>query len=172
MREWQADDLEAMHRWRGDPQVTRFVDWGSHTVEQSASELTLCLSDQASENRKRFFFAIEQITSRVVIGSAGFHWIDVSSADERRGEIGYFLCPPFWGHGYGTEAATLVLTLAFTECAATEILASCDAQNPASERVMQKIGLRRSESLETSGRRVYAITRAEWHGLHGSSPAE
>ena len=56
-------------------------------------------------------------------------------------EVGYFLEREFWGHGYATEAALLVMDFAFTTLGAEEVSAACDPRNHASARVMQRCGL-------------------------------
>jgi RimJ/RimL family protein N-acetyltransferase len=42
LREWRANDLEAMHRWLADPQVTRYLTWGTKSLDESARHLELC----------------------------------------------------------------------------------------------------------------------------------
>lgn len=157
LREWRADELDAMHRWLGDPAVKRFLTWGARTVDDSARHLAECVAEQGRPDRMRYFLAIE-LAGRV-IGDAGFEW--VGGAD-RRGRLGYFLEPACWGHGYAAEAAGLLLDFAFRTCGAISMGASCDAANLRSERVMLKLGMRRDEEIELPGRREYAITRDEW----------
>jgi len=62
----------------------------------------------------------------------------------------------------GTECAQLVLQLAFLNCGALSMRASCDAGNLAPERIMQKCGMRRDTQIEKAGRRSYRVTRSEW----------
>ena len=99
------------------------------------------------------------------MGDAGFEWVD---REQREGELGYFLLPAYWRQGIGSECARLVLQLAFGRFGAQTMRASCDARNAASERVMQKCGMRRDTEVEKPGRRSYRITRAEW--LHDAGP--
>ena len=155
LREWCADELDAMHRWLGDPAVKRFLTWGARTVDDSARHLAECIAEQTRPDRMRYFLAIE-LADRV-IGDAGFEWIEGSAS--RRGRLGYFLEPARWGQGYAAEAAGLLLDFAFGACS---MGASCDAANLQSERVMQKLGMRRDAAIELPGRREYAITRDHW----------
>ena len=96
-----------------------------------------------------------------MIGDAGFQWKSAAKG-LREGGFGYFLEPEYWGQGYATEAAKLVLDLAFGVLGAGLMRASCDAQNRASERVMQKCGLKREPRIEAPGRRAYGISREDW----------
>src|SRR5215467_9659916 len=58
-------------------------------------------------------------------------------------ELGYWLGVPYWGKGYATEAAQELLRYGFEELGMHRIFASHFAQNPASGRVLNKIGMKR-----------------------------
>ena len=162
LRDWCAQELDAMHRWLGDPRVTRYLGWGSKSLEDSARHLAQCLRDQEHPDRERYFLAMELRASRRVIGDAGFHWT-YRDGTRKEGAFGYFVEPKHWGRGHATEAAELVLGFAFDELAATVMRASCDSRNAASERVILKCGMERDpDLLERPGRLFYRIRRDEW----------
>ncbi len=172
LREWRrtADDLEAMHAWLGDPRVTRFLDWGARDLAESREHLELCLREQSRPDRERYFLAVEHAGSGEVLGDAGVSW---RSRADGEGGIGYFLRPEHWGRGYGAEAAGLVIDFCFEVLGMHRLSASCDAGNRASERVMQKCGMRREAELRQAERRfgewrnrlVYGMLRDEWEAL-------
>ncbi|RXK60214.1 N-acetyltransferase [Enterococcus faecalis] len=56
------------------------------------------------------------------------------------GELGYVLNRAFWGNGYMSEAATALIELGFAKMKLMRIFALHDQDNPASGRVMEKIG--------------------------------
>lgn len=56
-------------------------------------------------------------------------------------EIGYWIGVPFWNHGYATEAARRVLMYAFEDAKLHRVHAVCFADNIASVRVLEKIGM-------------------------------
>jgi RimJ/RimL family protein N-acetyltransferase len=68
-----------------------------------------------------------------VIGSVGI------AAHARAPELGYWIARAHWGHGYATEAAGAVLRIART-LGHRELFAGHFVDNPASGRVLQKIG--------------------------------
>lgn len=150
-----------MHRWLGNPEVTRFLNWGSHTRSDSARHLQECLDAQGEVPRRRYFLALELRATAVVAGDAGFEW-SFEGGEAREGRLGYFLEPQYWGRGYATEATLLVLGFAFRELGATVMRASCDQRNSASERVMKRCGMQREPNCELPGRRAYRILRDEW----------
>ena len=87
-----------------------------------------------------------------------------------RGELGYWIGRPFWGQGLATEAAGAVLDFAFTTLQLNRVQASHVPRNPASGRVMEKLGMQR-EGLHRERYRKgdmfedvveYAILRRDW----------
>jgi ribosomal-protein-alanine N-acetyltransferase len=162
LAEWRVTDLDAMHRWNGDPRVTQHLDWGSETLAESQQHLDLCISSQSECPRVRFFFAVELIAEKRIIGDAGFQWAS-DTPKKRIAEMGYFIEAKYWGNGLGAEAAGLVLTHAFTIENADEVRASCDVENRHSERVMQKCGMQICNNSTTQSRKHYRITRGEWN---------
>lgn len=55
--------------------------------------------------------------------------------------LGYWIGKPYWGRGYCTEAARAVIRYGFEELGLHRIHASHLTRNPASGRVMQKVGM-------------------------------
>lgn len=56
-------------------------------------------------------------------------------------EMGYWIGKPYWNQGYGTEAASAVLSYAFSTLGLNRVYASHFSRNPASGRILQKIGM-------------------------------
>jgi len=63
--------------------------------------------------------------------------------EHRRGELGYWVGVPFWNRGYATEAAAAVLDFGFARLKLIRIEAKHFIRNPASGRVMEKLGMTR-----------------------------
>ena len=59
----------------------------------------------------------------------------------RHAEIGYWIGLPYWGRGFATEAAAIVLDYGFAHLNLHRIFAAHFIGNPASGRVLQKIGM-------------------------------
>jgi RimJ/RimL family protein N-acetyltransferase len=94
----------------------------------------------------------------------------VEQAAGQQAEIGWVLDPAVQGRGLGTEFAAALRDIALDGLGVRRIEASCFAENHASRRVMEKIGLRlegvfREESLHRSGRWLdgasYALLASE-----------
>ncbi len=85
-------------------------------------------------------------------------------------ELGYWIGKPFWREGYCTEAARAILRYAFTELALVRVHATHITRNPASGRIMQKIGMRHEGRRRHHVKKwdqlddveLYGIVRQDW----------
>ena len=100
------------------------------------------------------------------IGGIGLRVDDL----HQHAELGYWLGLPYWGQGYATEAAREMLRYGFKELELHRIFASHFKRNPASGRILVKLGMRyegcQREHLRKWERFVdselYGILRQEW----------
>ena len=65
----------------------------------------------------------------------------IVTRQHRRAELGYWLGVPFWGQGYMTEAAGALVARGFALLDLHKIEATHMTRNPASGRVMEKVGM-------------------------------
>jgi len=85
-------------------------------------------------------------------------------------ELGYWLGVPYWGQGYATEAAREMLRYGFEELALHRIFASHFKHNPASGKILRKLGMRHEGCQREHLRKwdqfvdseLYGILRQEW----------
>ena len=78
-------------------------------------------------------FAILRKEPRAYIGTCGVH-------PARGWEFGYWLGKAYWGQGYASEAAARVVAFAFDALGAERLTAGWFHDNPASGRVLEKLG--------------------------------
>jgi [ribosomal protein S5]-alanine N-acetyltransferase len=83
-------------------------------------------------------FAIVSRDSNAMMGGIG---LDVN-ARHKRGYLGYWFGVDYWGKGYATEAASAVLEYGFQTLELHRIEAGHYPRNPASGRVLEKIGMK------------------------------
>lgn len=87
--------------------------------------------------------------------------------------IGYVFCRHAWGQGYATEAVKPIVALAFEHFGVWRVWATCASQNPASRRVLEKVGMRHEGVLrrwivsplvspQPRDSDCMAITRDDW----------
>jgi [ribosomal protein S5]-alanine N-acetyltransferase len=87
-------------------------------------------------------------------------------------EIGYWIGVDFWNKGYATQAARAICEFGFRVVGLHRMFAHHMANNPASGRVMQKIGMRHEGLLRGHVKKgeayrdvhVYGVLREEWLG--------
>lgn len=92
-------------------------------------------------------------------------------------ELGYWLGVPYWGQGYATEAAREMLRYGFEYLQLHRIFASHFSHNPASGRILRKLGMRyegcQREHLRKWNKFVdselYGILRTEWMNTRQTS---
>lgn len=112
------------------------------------------LSDQASDDfLERInnallmdgygFFAVELIETGQFIGFIGLQKTNFESEFTPCIEIGWRIRKEFWNQGYATEGAKACLKYGFKDLNFEEILSFCPEVNLASERIMQKIGMKK-----------------------------
>jgi ribosomal-protein-alanine N-acetyltransferase len=83
-----------------------------------------------------------------IIGFAGYGFL----YEPPELQLLYGLHPGGWGRGLATEAARAVVAHAFHDLGFDEIIASADAPNEASIRVMQRLGMRFNRRVAKCGR--------------------
>lgn len=82
-------------------------------------------------------FAVTDKSSGTLYGSVGIFL----QPDRHSGELGYWLGEEHWGYGYAAEAAQAVINFVFLEKKLHRVFARHFGSNPASGRVMQKVGM-------------------------------
>ena len=85
--------------------------------------------------------------------------------DERTVEIGYWLGEPHWNKGYATEAAHVLIDMAFRTRDIDHIDARCRVTNVASRRVIQKCGFQFQSSGMIGSLALGGMVPVEWFRL-------
>ncbi len=139
LRELELSDWPAVHAYSSEPGVTRYQPWGPNTPAGSRTFVRRVVAGRRREPRRDHHLAVTLAESGQLVGTAA---LIVRSSEHGQGEIGYFLAPASWGHGYATEAAQLLLDFGFGRLGLHRIFATVDPRNEASIRVLTKLGMR------------------------------
>ena len=172
LREARESDIEQLLSFRNDPAVNRFmlrtsVDPGTFRQEW--------LTVPSSETD---FSCVAEVDGTVV--AMGFlNVVDgmgqPGMPKRTEGVIGYIVEPGSTGQGVASDLARGLLAAAFDGLGLRRATAGCNADNPASARVLEKAGMRREQhGVEDSWHAElgwvdgfqYAILAREWHALH------
>lgn len=116
--------------------LEQLSDWSRQKpfYEKKIKEITL------QENAQKFTWSIFLKNSDIVIGQITCQPKDNEAEDIR--DIGWYIDPEYQGKGYITEAADVVLNFMFNEVEITAIKTSAAFINPASWKVMEKMGFK------------------------------
>jgi len=85
--------------------------------------------------------------------------------DHLRAELGYWIGKPYWGKGFATEAARALVGYGFEVLGLNRIHAQHLVRNPASGRVMIKIGMRHEGTLRHHTKKWDVFEDVEFYGL-------
>lgn len=163
LREFEPEDWGAVHTYASDPKAVEYMPFGPNQVGETKTFVRERLEEQEAVDRDRYILAVVRAENRRLIGSVGLGLAGTESAS-----LGYILGRPFWGRGYGTEAARAMLDFGFGTLGLRRVTAAPDQRNIASARVLEKIGMRREgahrESVWIQGawRDVYAYAILDW----------
>jgi ribosomal-protein-alanine N-acetyltransferase len=175
LREFVPDDWTTVLGWYGDPRFSRFVS------EEQASEgevrrlVERFVEWREERPRSRRQWAVVLPGDDRPIGSCGIRRPDPGA---REAEIGFELAAEHWGRGYATELAALLLRFGFLELGLHRVTSYCLAENVASARVLEKVGMRPEGRLRENewfaGRwwdtLLFGILEAEWRASLRSDP--
>jgi RimJ/RimL family protein N-acetyltransferase len=129
-------DVPAIATWAGDWDVAKNLACMPHPYREEDAREFVARAVEKLATGEGYCFAIERKRDGVFMGACGLHLKDGQF------ELGYWLGKPFWRMGYATEAAKRVVSFAFRDLKATSLWAGWFEDNPASGRVLQKLGCR------------------------------
>jgi RimJ/RimL family protein N-acetyltransferase len=176
LRDFVAEDWQDVHAYTSRPEASRFQSWEPDTPDEARAHIQSMITLANEQPRTGFHLAVVFPEKATVIGEAG---LDIHSQRFRTAEISYTINPEYWGHGFATEVAATMLLFGFTTLNLHRIFATCDPRNIASERVLQKLGMRyegqmRQTILIQDGWRdsvLYSLLEHEWQPEKPENPA-
>ncbi len=146
LRELTDADARAVHAWTGDPLVVAHVPLGPLDEAATVAYVAQLVTEAQRVPRLGYTFVIERRADGMALGTVS---IGIDSFEHRRAELGYILRRDAWGVGHATEAAALARDFAFDHLGVHRLWAVCDPANPASARVLEKIGMQREGVLRS-----------------------
>lgn len=138
LRRFELLDFPDVYRnWTGDVRVAKFMRWSPH---ENAGQTAQVVHQWVKEYRDPlcFHWAICPAGERRPVGSLRLF---VADASDERGEVGYSLSPRLWGKGLIPEGLSAVLKYGFDRVGFHRIEGFHAIENPASGRVMEKVGM-------------------------------
>jgi RimJ/RimL family protein N-acetyltransferase len=136
--------------YTGRDEAARYLQRGPHRSQIRTETVIDAWGEANWLKNNRFVWSILHRAEEKPIGLF-LIFIEGSSA-----EIHYGLGPAYWGQGLATEAGIAVMDWITRQSGLAEVSTSCAAGHTASLRVLEKIGLRRTQLL--SGELLLAST--------------
>jgi ribosomal-protein-alanine N-acetyltransferase len=140
LRRPKLSDADALFAIGSDPEVAHYADWPLNT---SMADSLARLRQRAKDWKTgvEYYWVITLKPHDRAIGAIG------SRVNQHAADVGYLLDRHHWGNGYATEAARAIVAWAWSVPSIRRIWATCDTENLASARVIEKIGLAREGIL-------------------------
>jgi len=126
------EHLPAIQVLAGDPAIgaTSFVPY---PYPPDGAEALFLRATEGRQNGSLYSFAVVQDGSCVGVMS-------LMGVSDGHAELGYWVGKPYWGQGVATAAGELILKFGFEDLGLWRVTAGCLKRNPASARVLEKLG--------------------------------
>jgi [ribosomal protein S5]-alanine N-acetyltransferase len=138
LRPFTFADASEVQGLAGDRAIASTTLNVPHPYEDGMAEQWIGTHQEKYECGELVNFAIVRRADTALMGAIGLR----INPQHAHAELGYWLGKPYWNMGYCTEAARAVVAYGFEILGLHRIHASHMTRNPASGRVMQKIGMR------------------------------
>lgn len=145
LRKISPNDVQAIYtNLKSDERVTDNLVKGIH---KNSGETLVMVKEIISqyENPSFYHWGIELIESKELIGLIDLFEFE---ANGTKCSVGYEIGYNWWNNGYGTEALKTVVDFAFNHIKVSEISAAHNTDNPASGRIMEKVGMQKDRIVK------------------------
>lgn len=143
LRRVERDDVEMVMAFNSDAASLAHVPRDPFTEMEQAADW-IAGFDKGYAERRGVWWTFTLGDTGEAIGYGGLFGIDHAC---RKAEIGYGLLPDRWGRGFGGEAAWAMTEFGIRSLGLHRIFGKVEPDNPASARILQKLGYRREGVL-------------------------
>jgi len=140
LRKFSQNDFAAVHSYGSNSQNMIYMMWGPNTENDTRTYINTAIKMAEENPCTAFHFAAELKETGAVIGGCT---INMTDKGDNTAEIGWLIRHEHWQQGYGFEMGKKMLEFGFEELGLNRIFSRCDAENIASYRLMEKLGMRR-----------------------------
>jgi RimJ/RimL family protein N-acetyltransferase len=140
LRQWRDEDLEPFAVLNGDPETMRHFP---APLTRSTSDAFVRHARRQIEAEGWGLWAVEVVGGAPFVGFVGLARPSFEAHFTPAVEVGWRLAREHWGMGYATEAGRHALRFGFEELGLPEIVSFTSRLNEPSQRVMERLGMRR-----------------------------
>jgi [ribosomal protein S5]-alanine N-acetyltransferase len=173
LRPFELRDAPDVERLAGAREVADTTLTIPHPYPTGGGAMWIATHGPAWTARTIATYAVADRATDALLGAAGI----MLSMPHSRGELGYWIGMPYWNRGYCTEAVRALMAFGFQSLGLHRLEARHFTRNPASGRVMQKLGMtlegihrdafQRWDRFEDVA--MYGILRDEWIAINNGS---
>lgn len=138
LRLLELGDAEAIERLASEKEVADTTMNIPHPYPLGSAAGFIQSRHEAAMHGDGYSFAVTLTEGGTFLGIVGLN-IDKRN---NKADLGYWIGRAYWGQGYCTEAAARVVQYAFEQLKLNKVFAAALTRNPASSRVMEKIGMK------------------------------
>jgi len=164
LRPFDLSDAPDVQRLAGDYAVANTTLNIPHPYEDGMAEQWIATHKPEFEKGESVTFAITLHSQPALVGAIDL----IINPRFKRAELGYWIGVPYWNQGYCTEAAAALVHFAFETLRLHKITAHHQTRNPASGRVMQKLGMQKEGTLKEHVLKWERFEDIECYGLLAS----
>ncbi|MBW4575919.1 MAG: GNAT family N-acetyltransferase [Aphanothece sp. CMT-3BRIN-NPC111] len=167
LRPFTLEDAPFVQRLAGAREIADTTISIPHPYEYEYAEKWIAGHENAFVQGTAIHFAIEIKDVKQLIGAIELRDIDI---EQEQAELSYWIGVEWWGKGFASEAAQCLLRYGFEHIHLNRIYAYYMLRNPASGRVLQKVGMRQEGLMRQRVRKwgifedvvLYAILYTDW----------
>ena len=167
LRPWKAEDAPDVARLAGRREIADTTISIPHPFSEQQARDWLAARSNPPSAGKEASFAMTTTADGRLIGAVGLLNIDT---EHSLTELGFWIGVEWWGQGYATEATRAVVHFVFSQLNLNRFYAHHMVRNPASGRVLEKIGMKREGLLRQRVRKwdrfedvvLMAVLHEDW----------
>ncbi len=134
------DAIAIFQKYAQDQEVTKYLIWQPHeNINITREFIHRCI--QCWQDETAFPWVIVRKSNNELVGMIELR------IDKFRADLGYVIAREYWGNGYATEITKSVIEWAMAQENIYRVWATCDVENLASARVLEKMGMQREGVL-------------------------
>ena len=136
LRKIEIEDISSLVKYANNKKVSDYILNIPYPYQEPDAVFRIRYVNEGFKTNSRYVFAIVLKETNEFIGEISLHIDD----KKRIAQLAYWIGEPFWKNGFVTEAIKAILIFGFEKLDLDLIFATCDEENIASIRVLEKNG--------------------------------
>ncbi|MDJ0318655.1 GNAT family N-acetyltransferase [Arthrobacter antibioticus] len=147
LRRFETGDIDDYFAYQQLPETARYLFGEPRSYQECLGRVQMYIDSPFQQEGDWASFAVERRDMAGLIGKISLKWgaggkpETAESGPQRVGELGWSLAPKAQGAGFATEAARMVLNMAFGELGFHRLEARLDLRNSTSAAICERLGM-------------------------------